>query len=165
MQVELRVESAVYILQEHVEIRKGDGSLLPFEAIETVRTVDTLSVTARAFDCETLPINRGGEVLTLRIRHEASGEWVNTTLQHKGSDNVYSAESVVQALPTSSLEVETYSLILQSLTRDGAVTGEVSLTFEVKTTNKTLIIAGSIGAVSCDSLRLHRAMSASLCMV
>jgi len=146
-------------------IRKGDGSLLPFEAIETVRTVDTLSVAARAFDCEALPINRGGEMLVIRIRHEASGGWVNTTLQYKGSDNVYSAESVVQALPTSSSEVETYSLILQSLTRDGAVTGEVSLTFEVKTTNKTLIIAGSIGAGSCDSLRLHRAMSVSLCMV
>ena len=92
MQVELRVESAVYVLQEHVEIRKGDGSLLPFDTIGTVRRVDTLSVTAHAFDCEKLPINRGGEMLTLRIRHEASGEWVNTTLQYSGSDNMYSAE-------------------------------------------------------------------------
>ena len=50
-------------------------------------------------------------------------------------------------------------VILQSLTRDGAVTGEVSLTFEVKPTNKTLIIAGSIGAVSCGPLGLHRATS------
>jgi hypothetical protein len=157
MQVELRVESALYILQEHVEIRKGDGSLLSFDAIATLRTVDTLSVTARAFDCETLPINRGGEALTLRIRHEASGAWVNTTLQYTGSDNMYSAESVIQALPTSSSEVETYWLVLQSLTRDGVVTGEGSLTFEVKVTNKTLIIAGSIGAVSCDPLRLHHA--------
>jgi hypothetical protein len=164
MQVELRVQSAVYVLPEHVEIRKGDGSLLSFGAVETVRTVDTLSITARAFDCETipLPINRGGEVLTLRIRNEASGEWANTTLQYSGIDNVYSAESVIQALPTSSSVLERYLLLLQSLTRDGAVTGEVSLTFEVKTTNKTLIIAGSIGAVSCDSLRLHRAMSASM---
>ena len=160
MQVELRVESAVYILQEHVEIRKGDGSLLRFDAIGTVRTVDTLSVIARAFDCETkpLPINRGGELLILRIRHEASGEWVNTTLQYSGSDNVYSADSVIQALPTSSSEVEKYSLLLQSLSRDGAVTGGISLTFEVKTTNKTLIIAGSIGAVSCAPLGLDRSM-------
>ena len=149
MQVELRVESAVYVRQEHVEIRKGDGSLLPFDAIETVRRVDTLSITVRAFDCETLPINRGGEVLTLCIRNEASGEWLNTTLQYSGSDNVYSAESVIQALPTSSSVLEKYSLLLQSLMRDGAVTGQVSLTFEVKNTNKTLIIAGSIGAVSC----------------
>jgi hypothetical protein len=145
-------------MQEHVEIRKGDGSLLPFDAIGTVRIVDTLSVSARAFDCETLPINRGGEVLTLRIRNEASGEWVNTTLQYSGSDNMHSAESVIQALPTSSSEVETYFLLLQSFTRDGVVTGEVSLTFEVKTTNKTLIIAGSIGAVSCCPLGLHRAI-------
>jgi hypothetical protein len=151
MQVELRVESAVYVLQEHVEIRKGDGSLLSFDAVETVRTVDTLSITVRAFDCEIkpLPINRGGEVLTLRIRNEASGEWANTTLQYSGIDNVYSADSVIQALPTSSSMLERYLLLLQSLTRDGAVTGEVSLTFEVKNTNKTLIIAGSIGAVSC----------------
>jgi hypothetical protein len=155
MQVELRVESAVYVLQEHVEIRKGDGSLLPFDAVETVRTVDTLSVTAHAFDCEKLPINRGGELLVLRIRHEASGEWVNTTLQYSGFDNVYSAESVIQALPTASSEVEKYSLLLQSFTRDSAVTGEVSLAFEVKSTNKTLIIAGSIGAVSCGPLGLH----------
>jgi hypothetical protein len=70
---------------------------------------------------------------------------------------MYSAESVIQALPTSSSEVETYWLVLQSLTRDGVVTGEGSLTFEVKVTNKTLIIAGSIGAVSCDPLRLHHA--------
>ena len=125
---------------------------------DRVRRVDTLSITVRAFDCETLPINRGGELLVLSIRHEASGEWVNTTLQYSGSDNVYSAESVIQALPTSSSEVETYSLILQSLTRDGAVTGEVSLTFEVRNTNKTLIIAGSIGAVSCGPLGLHHAM-------
>jgi hypothetical protein len=152
MQVELRVESAVYVLQQHVEIRKGDGSLLPFDTIGTVRRVDSLSVTARAFDCETLPINRGGELLVLRIRHEASGEWVNTTLQYSGSDNMYSVESVILALPTSSSEVETYSLLLQSFTRDGAVTGGVSLTFEVKNTNKTLIIAGSIGAVSCSPL-------------
>ena len=158
MQVELRVESAVYVLQEHVEIRKGDGSLLPFDTIGTVRTVDTLAITVRAFDCEKLPINRGGELLVLRIRHEASGEWVNTTLQYSGSDNMYSAESVIQALPTSSSEVETHSLLLQSLTRDGAVTGEVSLTFEVKNTNKTLIIAGSIGAVSCAPLCLDRSM-------
>jgi hypothetical protein len=159
MQVELRVESAVYILQEHVEIRKGDGILLPFDAVGTARIVDTLSVTVRAFDCETIPlsINRGGEVLVLRIGHEASGDWVNTTLQYSGVDNMYSAESVIQILPTSSSEVETYSLLLQSLTRDGLVTGEVSLTFEVKTTNKTLIIAGSIGAVSCGPLGLHRA--------
>jgi hypothetical protein len=149
MQVELRVESAVYVLPERVEIRKGDGSLLPFDAIGTVRRVDTLSVTVRAFDCEALPINRGGELLVLSIRHEASGGWVNTTLQYSGSDNMYSAKSVILALPTSSSEVETYSLLLQSPSRDGAVTGEVSLTFEVKNTNKTLIIAGSIGAVSC----------------
>ncbi len=149
MQVELRVESAVYILQEHVEIRKGDGSLLSFDAIGTARIVDTLSVTARIFDCEALPINRGGELLALCIQYEASGEWVNTTLQYRGTNNMYSAESVIQALPTSSSEVETYLLLLQSLTRDGAVTGEVSLTFEVRSTNKTLIIAGSIGAVSC----------------
>jgi hypothetical protein len=103
----------------------------------------------RAFDCEKLPINRGGELLVLRIRHEASGEWVNTTLQYSGIDNVYSAESIIQALPTSSSTLATYSLILQSLSRDGAVTGGISLTFEVKNTNKTLIIAGSIGAVSC----------------
>jgi hypothetical protein len=160
MQVELRVESAVYVLQEHVEIRKGDGSLLPFDAIGTVRTVDIMSVTARAFDCEWLPINRGGEVLTLRIRHEASGEWVNATLQYTGSDYMYSAESVIQALPTSSSDVETYSLILQSLTRDGAVTGEASLTFEVKNTNKTLIVAGSIGGVSCGPLGLDALHSA-----
>ena len=152
MQVELRVESAVYLLQEHVEIRKGDGSLLPFDAVETVRKVDTLSITARAFDCEKMPINRGGELLVLSIRHEASGGWVNTTLQYSGSDNMYSAKSVIQALRTSSSAVETYSLLLQSLTRDGAVTGEVSLTFEVKSTNRTLIIAGSIGAVSCSPL-------------
>jgi hypothetical protein len=158
MQVELRVESAVYVLKEHVEIRKGDGGLLPFDAIGTVRKVDTLSVTVRAFDCETLPINRGGELLVLSIRHEASGEWVNTTLQYSGIDNVYSAESVIQALPTSSSEVEEYSLLLQSFTRDGAVTGEVSLAFEVKSTNKTLIIAGSIGAVSCGPLGLRRAV-------
>jgi hypothetical protein len=159
MQVELRVESAVYVLQEHVEIiRKGDGSLLPFDAVETVRTEDTLSVTARAFDCETLPINRGGEVLILCIRNEASGEWVNTTLPYMGSDNLYSAESVIQWLPTSSSVLETYSLLLQSFTRDGAVTGEVSLTFEVKPTNKTFIIAGSIGAVSCVPLGLDRAV-------
>jgi hypothetical protein len=161
MQVELRVESAVYVLQEHVEIRKGDGSLLSFAAVdETVRTVDTLSVTARAFDCETipLPINRGGEVLTLRIRNEASGEWVNTTLQYSGSGNMYSAESVIQALPTSSSMLERYLLLLQSLTRDGAVTGEMSLTFEVKNTNKTLIIAGSIGAVSCGPRLMHNAV-------
>jgi hypothetical protein len=159
MLVELRVESAVYVLQEHVEIRKEDGSLLPFDAIGTLRRVDALSVTVHAFDCETeaLPINRGGELLVLRIRHEASGGWVNTTLQYSGSDNVYSAESAIQALPTSSSEVETYLLILQSHTRDGAVTGEVSLTFEVKNTNKTLIIAGSIGAVSCGPLGLHHA--------
>jgi hypothetical protein len=159
MQVELRVESAVYVLQEHVEIRKGDGSLLPFDAMGTVRRVDTLSVAALAVDCENLPINRGGEVLTLCIQNEASGEWVNTTLQYSGSGNMYSAESVIQALPTSSSEVETYSLLLQSLTRDGAVTGEVSLAFEVKSTNKTLIIAGSIGAVSCGPLGLRRAVS------
>jgi hypothetical protein len=159
MQVELRVESAVYVLQEHVEIRKGDGSLLPFDAMGTVRRVDTLSVTAHAFDCEKLPINRGGEMLTLRIRHEASGEWVNTTLQYSGSDNMYSAESAIQALPISSSTLDTYSLLLQSLTRDGAVTGEVSLAFEVKSTNKTLIIAGSIGAVSCGPLGLRRAVS------
>jgi hypothetical protein len=158
MQVELRVESAVYVLQEHVEIRKGDGSLLPFDAVETVRRVDTLSITVRAFDCETLPINRGGELLALSIRHEVSGEWVNTTLQYSGVDNVYSAESVIQALPTSSSEVEKYSLLLQSFTRNGAVTGEVSLAFEVKSTNKTLIIAGSIGAVSCAPLCLDRSM-------
>jgi hypothetical protein len=158
MQVELRVESAMYVLQEHVEIRKGDGSLLPFDAIGTVRKVDTLSVTARAFDCETLPINRGGELLVLSIRHEASGEWVNTTLQYSGIDNVYSAETVIQALPTSSSEVEKYSLLLQSLSRDGVVTGGIPLTFEVKSTNKTLIIAGSIGAVSCAPLCLDRSM-------
>jgi hypothetical protein len=70
---------------------------------------------------------------------------------------MYSAESVILALPTSSSEVEAYSLLLQSLTRDGAVTGEVSLTFEVKNTNKTLIIAGSIGAVSYGPLGVHRA--------
>ncbi len=157
MQVELRVESAVYLLKENVEIRKGDGSLLPLDAIGTVRRVDTLSVAALAFDCENLPINRGGELLVLSIRHEASGEWVNTTLQYSGSDNKYSAESIIQALPTSSSEVETYSLLLQSLTRDGLVTGGISLTFEVQTTNKTLIIAGSIGAVSCGPLGLHRA--------
>ncbi len=152
MQVELRVESAVYILQEHVEIRKGDGSLFLFDAVGTARIVDTLSVTARAFDCEALSINRGGEVVTLSIRHEASGEWVNSTLQYRGSSNMYSTESVIQALPTSSSEVETYLLLLQSLTRDGVITGEVSLSFEVKNTNKTLIIAGSIGAVSCSPL-------------
>jgi hypothetical protein len=63
--------------------------------------------------------------------------------------------------PPEVSEFETYLLrvILQSLTRDGAVTGEVSLTFEVKPTNKTLIIAGSIRAMSCDSLGLHRATS------
>jgi len=160
MQVELRVESAVYVLQEHVEIRKRDGSLLPFDAVETVRRVDTLSITVRAFDCEIkpLPINRGGELLVLSIRHEASGEWVNTTLQYSGIDNVYSAETVIQALPTSSSEVEKYSLLLQSLSRDGVVTGGIPLTFEVKSTNKTLIIAGSIGAVSCAPLCLDRSM-------
>ena len=55
--------------------------------------------------------------------------------------------------------LEKYLLLLQSLTRDGAVTGEVSLAFEVKSTNKTLIIAGSIGAVSCGPLGLRRAVS------
>ena len=66
--------------------------------------------------------------------------------------------STQSALPTSSSEVEMYSLLLQSFTRDGAVTGEVSLTFEVKSTNKTLIIAGSIGAVSCAPLCPDRSM-------
>ncbi len=71
---------------------------------------------------------------------------------------MYSAESVIQALPTSSLEVETYFLFVQSLSRDGVVTGEIPLTFEVKNTNKTLIIAGAIGAVSCGPLGLDRSI-------
>ena len=63
--------------------------------------------------------------------------------------------------PPEVSEFETYLLrvILQSLTRDGAVTGEVKLRFEVKNTNnKTRIIAGSIGAVSCGPRLMHNAV-------
>ena len=86
------------------------------------------------------------------IRHIASGGWHNLTLQYSGRENLYSAEIVLQALESSSSTSKKYILYVQSIARDGGfVTGEVSLGFEVTSTNSTFIVAGSIGAVRSDA--------------
>jgi hypothetical protein len=150
--VELSVQATVYVLQKDVVIQKGDGSILPFDDTGMVRAVDRLTIHAHACDCDKLPIKRGGEVLVVGIRHIASDGWHNLTLQYSGRENLYSAEIVLQALESSSSTSKKYMLYVQSIARDGGfVTGEVSLGFEVTSTNSTFIVAGSIGAVRSDA--------------